>query len=268
MLRFDRDEKLKLDEQDSITLNSTLTLPNAIRELPTRTYIDSIHEKNRNRPDLSSVVNDQDNEIDSFKLTKLDSITVNRSPISDIQLAKKNYVDDSLGGGNFLRINPTLENYLKVSVRNDVYILIKFEKIQTTDATITNGYSGGYPLQQSTIKSINKNINGKTQNSIKSTKKSSPTSHSGATNSPAIEDSIMYVETSRNSSGSENKFLSFEPTDNIQISNISFYYNRYPILSRNSIKSKIFFPELNFYWTITHGARCILYLKVIDIVIH
>ena len=36
LLRLDADEKLKLDEQDSITLNSSLTLPKTIIELPTK----------------------------------------------------------------------------------------------------------------------------------------------------------------------------------------------------------------------------------------
>ena len=39
----------------------------------------------------------------------------------------------------------------------------------------------------------------------------------------------MYIETSQNNYGSENIFVSFERTDIIQISNITFYYNRYSI---------------------------------------
>ena len=47
-------------------------------ELPTKSYVDSLHEINRNRRDLSSVFNDRDTEFDNNKLTNLDSTTVNR----------------------------------------------------------------------------------------------------------------------------------------------------------------------------------------------
>ena len=77
MLGLDPEEKLKLDEQVSIILNSTLTSPKTIKKLPTKSYVDSLHEINRNRRDLSSVFNDQDNEFDNKKLTNLDSFTVN-----------------------------------------------------------------------------------------------------------------------------------------------------------------------------------------------
>ena len=102
LLRLDPDEKLKLDEQESIVLNSTLTSPKTIIELPTKSYFDSLHESSRNRRDLSSVFNDQDIEFDNSKLTNLDSITVNRDPSSDNELANKKYVDDSIGQGNVL----------------------------------------------------------------------------------------------------------------------------------------------------------------------
>ena len=55
--------------------NFILTSPKTIIELPTKSYVDSLHESNRNRRDLSSVFNDQDNEFDNNKLTNLDSVT-------------------------------------------------------------------------------------------------------------------------------------------------------------------------------------------------
>ena len=76
LLRLYPSEELKLDEQDSIVLNYALTSPKTIIELPTKSYVDSLHESSRNRRDLSSVFNDQDNEFDNNKLTNLDSITV------------------------------------------------------------------------------------------------------------------------------------------------------------------------------------------------
>ena len=51
-LRLDPDEKINLDEQDSIIFNSTSTSPKTIIELLTRSYVDSLHESSRNRRDL------------------------------------------------------------------------------------------------------------------------------------------------------------------------------------------------------------------------
>ena len=63
---------------------------------------------------------------------------------------------------------------------------------------------------------------------MKSTKTNSPTGHSGATSLPPIGNSFMYIETSTNNHGNK-VFVSFERTDIIQISKISFYYNRFSI---------------------------------------
>ena len=53
LLRLDPDEKLNLNEQDSIILNSTLTEPKTVIVIPTKSYIDSLHEENeRNRRDF------------------------------------------------------------------------------------------------------------------------------------------------------------------------------------------------------------------------
>ena len=69
-------------------------------------------------------------------LTSLDSININREPTTNNELANKKHVDDSLGGGNILRFNQTVENHLKVSVGSDTYNLTKFNKIQLTDTTV------------------------------------------------------------------------------------------------------------------------------------
>ena len=67
LVRLDPDEKLKLDKQGSNILNSTITLPKTIIELPTKTYVDRLHENSRYRRDLSSVFNDQGSEFDNEK---------------------------------------------------------------------------------------------------------------------------------------------------------------------------------------------------------
>ena len=134
-MRLDPNEKLDMNNQDSILLNSTKTLPVTILELPTKAYIDSLHEENeRSRRDLGIdfydessdlVKNNQDNDLNDNKLTNSDSIQVNRNPISDNELTNKKYIDDELDKNTIVRFNQTLQNYLKVSVGNDTYNLAK-----------------------------------------------------------------------------------------------------------------------------------------------
>ena len=282
-------------EQDSIILNSTLTSPKTILEVPTKNYVENkfndssiikntdhvdfnnkyidnvrmisvnempewgndltsklyvdnvlsdllsyvneLHEINRNRRDLSSVFNDQDNEFDNNKLTRLDSITVNRNPTSGNELASKKYIDDELDKNTVLRFNQTLQNYLKVSVGNDTYNLTKYDKIQITDTTeMRYPNIGSDLLQKWNIKRNNKNNQSRINDFVKSTKTNSPTGNSGSTVLPPIGHSFMYVETSSNNHGND-VFVSWERTDIIQITNITFYYNRFSILTNDSKKS-------------------------------
>ena len=65
---------------------------------------------------------------------------------------------------------------------------------------------------------------------IRSTKTNSPTGDSGATSLPPVGSAFMYIKTSSNNNG-ENVFVSFEQTDIIQITNITFYCNRFSILT-------------------------------------
>ena len=119
LLRLDPDVQLKLHEQDSKNLNSTLTSSKTIIEVLTKSYVDSLLGISRNRRDLSSVSNDKDNKFDNKKLTNLDFITVNIDPSFDNELANKEYIDDSIGEGTIVKFNQTLENYLEESVEND-----------------------------------------------------------------------------------------------------------------------------------------------------
>ena len=89
-MRLDLDEKLTLDEQNSIIPNSTSTVPKTVIELPTKSYADSLHEINRNGRDLSSVYNDQDNEFVKNKLSNLDSFAANGHLSFVNELANKN----------------------------------------------------------------------------------------------------------------------------------------------------------------------------------
>ena len=53
LMRIDPDETLDLYNQDSIILISTLTSSKTVIEIPTKAYIDSLHEENeRSRRDI------------------------------------------------------------------------------------------------------------------------------------------------------------------------------------------------------------------------
>ena len=220
---------------NSITLNTQAVNDN---EVITKAYVDQFHQQNeRSRRDLgidfydesSDIVkNNQDNDLNDNKLTNLDSITINRNPSSDNEVSNKKYVDDELDKNTIVRFNQTLENYLRVSVGSDIYNLTKYSKIQLTDITVMKaGNNGGYILQYWKIICNDKNINGKIQNLINSTKSNSPTGNSGANSLPPIGTPFMFIETSSNNSGSNHVFVSWERTDTIQITNITFYYNRF-----------------------------------------
>ena len=129
------EREINLDEQDSIFHNSTLTSPNTIREIPKKSYVDSLHENCRNRRDLSSVSNDHDISFDNHNLTTLGSITVNRDQISYNEKANRNFVEDSVGECTKFGFKQTVENRLTVSVDNYVYIPAKYDKTQITDIT-------------------------------------------------------------------------------------------------------------------------------------
>ena len=85
--------------------------------------------------------------------------------------------------------------------------------------------------------SNNKNNNGKIINFIITTKTKSPKGSSGAVSLPPIGDSFMYIETSGDNHGHNRVFVSWEKIDIIQITNITFLYNRFSILTNNNLKA-------------------------------
>ena len=227
-----------------ITVNTQAVNDNQVL---TKAYVDQFHqEKERSRRDLgidfdkesSDIVkNNQDNDLNDNKLTNISSITINYNPTNDIHVSNKKYIDDELDKNTIVRFNQTVQNYLKVSVGNDIYNLTKYDKIQITDiTTMQAGNTGGYLPPYWKIICNDKNNNGKRQNFIKSTKTNSPTGDSGASSLPPIDSASMYIETSSGNHGN-NVFCSFEGTDIIQITNITFYYNRFSILTNNNLKA-------------------------------
>ena len=99
------------------------------------------------------------------------------------------------------------------------------------------GNTGGYLLPYWKLFCNDKNNNGKISNFIKSTKSNSPTGDSGATSLPRIGSAFMYIETSFSNHGRTRVFVSWERTDIIQITNVTFYYNRFSILTNNTLKA-------------------------------
>ena len=229
---------------NSIILNKQTENDN---EVITKAYVDQFHQENeRSRRDVGLdfydesndlVKNNQDNDLNDNKLTNIDSIAVKRNPSSDYELVNKKYVDDELDKNTILRLSQTLQNYLKVSVRSNTYNFSKYDKIQLVDTTIIKHGNGSYLLFRWKVVCNDKNINGVTTNFIRATKTSSPTSHSRATGLPRIGNAFLYIETSSNNHGHERVLVSWERTDIIQISNITFYYNRFSILTNDSLKS-------------------------------
>ena len=188
-----------LTKINSITLNKQAENDN---EVITKAYVDQFHQENkRARRDVGLsfydesndfVKNSQDNDLKDKKLTNLDSITVNRNPASDNELASKKYIDDELDKNTVLRFNQTLQNYLKVSVGNDTYNLTQYDKIQFIDTTeMRYPNIGSNLLQKWNIKGNNKNNQARITDFIKSSKTNSPTSYSGAESLPPIGNSFM-----------------------------------------------------------------------------
>ena len=76
------------------------------------------------------------------------SIIINRNPTRDNELTDKENVDDELNKSSILRCNPSLQNYLKVAVRNNIYNLTLLERFHITDATIIKKRKQGEDLLQ------------------------------------------------------------------------------------------------------------------------
>ena len=181
--------------------------------------------------------NNQANDLNQNKLTNLDSVVVNRNPNSDDELANKKYVDDELNKNTIGRFNQTLTIYYKVSVGNYTYNLTKYKKISITDITDIKFVNTGSDILQKWKKDCNNKINqSRISDFIKSTITQIPSSHSGPESLPPIGTSFMYIETSSNNIGS-NVFVSWERTDIIHITNITFYFNRISILTDDNLKN-------------------------------
>ena len=218
-------------------------------QLIIKAYVDQFHqgnEKSRRESgidfydeSIDLVKNNQDNDFNDKKITNIDSMTVNRKLSFDNEPSKKKYIVDELDKNTILRLNGTLQFYLKVSVGNETYSLTKYNKISITDITkIKFPNTSSELLQKWNIYCNNKINQSRKTDLIRSTKTSSPPVESGATSLPPIGDSFMYIETSSNNH-SENAYVSFEKSDIIQITEKTFYYNRYSILTHDHLKNMV-----------------------------
>ena len=246
LVRSNKDNEIgnyNLTNINSITLKKQAENDN---EVITKAYVDQFHAENeRSRRDIGLAFYDessdlvkinQDNDLNDNKLTNLASITVNGNPSLDNEVSNKKYVDDELDKNKIVRFNQTLQNYLKVSVGSKSYNIFKYDKIQLVDTTVIKHGNGAYLLPRWKTVCIDKNNFRVTTNFIRATKTNNPTNDSRATSLPPIGNAFMYIETSSINHGN-NVFVSWERTDMIQIKNITFYYNRFSILTSDSHKA-------------------------------
>ena len=141
---------------NSLFTNSYITLnfePSDDNYAKTKTYIDSCTENDRERRDSYNLLNCQDDDFDKNKLTKLDSITVNRNPTSDNELANKKVINDNIGNWTLVTFNRKMAKYIKVSFGESVYNFTKFNRKKTTDITVFKlGNDGGHLKQAWSLK--------------------------------------------------------------------------------------------------------------------
>ena len=105
---------------NSITLNKQAENDN---EVNTKAYVDQFNQENeQSRRDVGLyfydesgglVKNNQDNDLNDKKLTNIVSITVNRNPKTDSELANK-YIDDELDKNTIVRFHQTLQLFQSV----------------------------------------------------------------------------------------------------------------------------------------------------------
>ena len=118
MLRLDPDEKLKLDEQVSIVINSTLTLPKTKTELPTKNY------SNKKFIDPSIIKNIAHVDFNDKNLNNVRFNIVNSMPAVGERLTAKYYVDQAIFYGvdesSLLRLDP--DEKLKLDEQDSIVL--------------------------------------------------------------------------------------------------------------------------------------------------
>ena len=183
------------------------------------------------KTDSSIVKNIQNNDFNNNIISNVRSIQINNLPANDNEVIYKKYLNDVLDTNTLVRLNDdSNDRYLQVHVQNVPYNLQIYNKTQIIDTTkLIYPNSGNDLLQNWKIICNIRHGEGKPDDFIKSTKTKSPTGQSGATSLPSKGNCFMYIETSGSNYGrsSDDVFVSFERTDIVHMSNITFYHNRF-----------------------------------------
>ena len=137
----------------SVTLNTQAVTDN---QVITKAYVDQFHQENeQSRRDVGLdfykesndlVNNNQDNDFSDNRLTNVYTITIINNPTDDNHVSNKNYFDDELDKNTIVRFSRTLQNYVQVSVGNDIYNLTKNDKIHLKDITTMKAENTGGSL--------------------------------------------------------------------------------------------------------------------------
>ena len=174
----------------------------------TKSYVDQFHqESERYRRDLGIDFFDESGDLVKIEhnrdfndniLINIDSVVVNREPISDNKLSnKKLNIRYELDKNTIGRFTQPPTNYIKVTVGKDTHNSTKNDRKQITDTTEIKFPNIGIDLLQKWNSKCNNNNNDpKVGNFIESIITNSPTGYSGATSLPPIGNSFMYIETS------------------------------------------------------------------------
>ena len=177
------------------------------------------------------VKKNQANDFNYKKLTNIYSITINKNPTDDNHASNKKFIDEELDKKTIVRLNDdSNDRYSQVHINNSPYNLQIYNKTQIIDTTKLKSPNTGTDLLQNWKIICNNSLGeGSPSDFLKTTKTNSPTAQSGATSLAPIGTCFMYIDTSANNhnSANDNVFISFERTDIVQISNITFYYNRF-----------------------------------------
>ena len=125
MLGLDPDEKLKLDEQVSIVLKSTLTLPKTIIELPIKSLVASgLNDPSIIRNTTRLDFKDKNLNIVRFaKINNLPAVREHRTPKFYVDEALSYWVDES----SLLRLD--LDQKIKLDEQNSIKKAVEIHEI-------------------------------------------------------------------------------------------------------------------------------------------
>ena len=97
-----------------MTLNAEPAKATSGKHAATKAFVDSLSEKDRTRWDLSSVINDQDNDFNDNRLISNNALTIINSLTSDNELMQKDIMMIKLEIGFLLELLQHLKKILKL----------------------------------------------------------------------------------------------------------------------------------------------------------